>query len=71
MQTKQYQDVSLPNYNDLGIANQSNTNDQNATTFTVITIDETPTDASNDCSSTSITTKPAEDIPANHQSGLS
>lgn len=76
LQTKQYQDISLPNYNDLGIANQSNVNNQNPisnnnNTFTVITIDETSANAINDCSSTSITSKPADDSPANQQSGLS
>lgn len=80
LQTKQYQDILLPNYNDLGMANQSNANSQTITvvdatnnnnTFTVITIDETSPNAVNDSSSTSITTKPIEDSPANQQNGLS
>lgn len=73
LQTKQYQDISLPNYNDLGAAIQSNSNGQttNNNTFTVITIDETSPNAVNDCSSTSITSKPTEDSPASNPSGLS
>lgn len=68
LQTKLYQDISLPNYNDLAIGNQSNSNSPS----TVIIIDETTsTSATNDCSSTSITSKPTEDSPANHPSGLS
>lgn len=74
LQTKQYQDISLPNYNDLGIANQSNAIQIHpSNTFTVINIDETPSNTVNDSSSTStsITSKPIEDSPANHQTGLS
>lgn len=73
LQTKQYQDISLPNYNDLDIANQSISNSQstNNNTFTVITIDETSPNAVNDYSSTSITSKPTEVCPANNPSGLS
>lgn len=77
LQTKQYQDISLPNYNELGmVANQSNANSQNINTnsngiFTVITIDDASMNAVNDCNCMSITSKPTDDCPANHQSGLS
>lgn len=82
LQTKYYQDISLPNYNDLRITNVNvdivspnddcavnSNNNQYTNTYTAITIVESSSNATNDCS---ITTKTIDDSSsANNQSGLS